>query len=99
MQKDKVRNQLWSEIPFGPQIFHPCRDLDAHLCPWGLDGFCLVHAKHFEYIMRVLCLDYEGPMFKLLDLKVEKECQLPHHGHLKLIDHDHAKLITKSLIS
>jgi hypothetical protein len=35
----------------------------------------------------------EGSLFGLLDLKSKKECENPHHGHLKPIRHYFAKPI------
>jgi hypothetical protein len=49
--------------------------------------------------MSVLDLAYECAIFQLLDLKTKKEVELSHHKHLKPIDHDLVKLITKELIS
>jgi hypothetical protein len=65
----------------------------------SLDRFCLVHIKLFKYVMCVLGLANEGPFLDLLDLKSEKECENPHHGHFKPISHDLAKLITKRFVS
>jgi hypothetical protein len=65
----------------------------------SLGGLCLVHVKLLEYVTSMLCLAYESPIFDLLDLDPKKECEFIHHGHLKLIGHDFAKLITKSFIS
>jgi hypothetical protein len=63
------------------------------------DWLCFVHAKLFEYVMSILCLTNEGSLFGLLDLKSKKECENPHHGHLKPIRHYFAKLIKKGFVS
>jgi hypothetical protein len=34
----------------------------------------------------------------LLDLKSKKECDNPHHGYFKPVNHDFAKLIKKDLL-
>jgi hypothetical protein len=66
------------------------------ICSHGsLDWLCIVHAKLFEYITCVLYLGNESPFFGLLDLKSKEECENSHHGYLKPIGHDLAKLITK----
>jgi hypothetical protein len=64
-----------------------------------LDGLCLIYAKLLENIICILGLAKKGPIFKLLNLKSKKEFQLPHHRHLKPIDHELTKLITKRLVS
>jgi hypothetical protein len=70
------------------------------ICDYGsFDGFCLVHAKLLENIMCIIGLANKGLIFEFLDLKSKKELQLSHHRHLKPIDHDLTKLITKRLIS
>jgi hypothetical protein len=65
----------------------------------SLDGFCLIHAKLLTYVMCILCLANEDPIFDLLDLKSKKVCENIHHGHFKHIGHDFAKLITKRFVS
>jgi hypothetical protein len=65
----------------------------------SLDEFYLVHAKLLENTMCILGLANKGHIFKLLDLKSNKELQLSHHRHLKPIGHDLTKLIIKRLIS
>jgi hypothetical protein len=60
-----------------------------------LDWLCFVHAKLFEYVTSILHLANEDSLIGLLDLKSKKECENPHHGHLKHIRHYFAKLITK----
>jgi hypothetical protein len=52
-----------------------------------------------EYVSCILCLAYESPIFNLFDLKSKKEREFTHHGHLKPVSHDFAKLITKRFIS
>jgi hypothetical protein len=69
--------------------------ISAH---WSLDGLCIIHTKLLEYVMSILCLANEDLIFYLLDLKSKKECEFPHHGHLKPISHDFAKLIKKDLL-
>jgi hypothetical protein len=64
-----------------------------------LDWLCFAHAKLFEYVMSILHLANESSLFGLLDLKSMKECENPHHGHLKPIHHYFAKLITKGFVS
>jgi hypothetical protein len=49
--------------------------------------------------MSILHLANESSIFGLLDLKSKKECENPHHGHLKHIRHYFAKLIIKGFIS
>jgi hypothetical protein len=49
--------------------------------------------------MSVLCLAYERVIFQLFDLKTKKVFEFSHHTHLKPIDHDLGKLITKGFIS
>jgi hypothetical protein len=46
--------------------------------------------------MSLLGLAYECTIFQLLDLKTKKVFEFSHHRHLKPIDHDLAKLFTKS---
>jgi hypothetical protein len=41
----------------------------------SFDEFYLIHAKHFENIMSILCLAKNNPIFKLLDLKSKKKLQ------------------------
>jgi hypothetical protein len=65
----------------------------------SFDRFYLVHAKLLENVMCILGLANKCPTIKLLDLKSKKELQLPYHRHLKHIDHDFTKLITKRMIS
>jgi hypothetical protein len=60
-----------------------------------LDWLCFVNVKLFEYAMSIVRLANEGSLFVLLDLKSKKECENPHHGHLKHIRHYFVKLITK----
>jgi hypothetical protein len=64
-----------------------------------LDWLCFVHVKLFEYVTSILRLANKGSLFGLLDLKSKKECENPHHGHLKSIRHYFAKLITKEFVS
>jgi hypothetical protein len=64
-----------------------------------LDWLCFVYAKLFEYAMSILHLANEGSLFDFLDLKSKKECENLHHGHLKLIRHYFAKLITEGFAS
>jgi hypothetical protein len=59
-----------------------------------LIGFAL-SMPNFLSMSQVLHLANEGSPFSLLDLKFKKECENPHHGHLKPICHYFAKLITK----
>jgi hypothetical protein len=49
--------------------------------------------------MSILPLANEGPLLGLLDLKSKKECEKPHHGYFKPVNHDFAKLITKGFVS
>jgi hypothetical protein len=63
----------------------------------SLDGLCIVHIKLLEYVMSILCLAIESPIFNLLDLKSKKECGFTHHRYFKLIGHNLAKLITKKI--
>jgi hypothetical protein len=63
-----------------------------------LDWLCFIQAKLFEYVTSILRLANEGSLFDLLDLKSKKECENPHHGHLKTICYYFAKLITKDLL-
>jgi hypothetical protein len=65
----------------------------------SLDGLCLIHVKLLEYVTCVLGLANESPLFGLLDLKSKKECENSHHGHIKPIGNDFAKLITKGFVS
>jgi hypothetical protein len=64
-----------------------------------LDWLCFVNVKLFEYVMSIVRLANEGSLFVLLDLKFKKECENPHHGHLKHIRHYFVKLITKGFVS
>jgi hypothetical protein len=64
-----------------------------------LDWLCFVHAKLFKYATSIFHLANESSIFDLLDLKSKKECENPHHGHLKPIHHYFAKLITKGFVS
>jgi hypothetical protein len=64
-----------------------------------LEWFCFIDAKLFEYVMSILRLANEGSLFDFLDLKSKKECENPHHGHLKPIRHYFAKLIIKEFVS
>jgi hypothetical protein len=64
-----------------------------------LDWLCFVYAKLFEYVTSILLSANEGSIFGLLDLKSKKECENPHHGHLKPIHHYFAKLNTKEFVS
>jgi hypothetical protein len=64
-----------------------------------IDWLCFVHAKLFEYVTSILRLANEGSLFGLLDLKFKKECENPHHRHLKPIRHYFAKPITKGFVS
>jgi hypothetical protein len=41
----------------------------------------------------------DSTLFGLLDLKSKKECENPHHGHLKPICHYFTELITKGFVS
>jgi hypothetical protein len=61
----------------------------------SLDELCLVHTKLLEYVTSILCLANKGPILDLLDLKSKKECDNPHHGYFKPVNHDFAKLIKK----
>jgi hypothetical protein len=49
--------------------------------------------------MSILRLANEGSLFGLLDLKSKKECENPHHEHLKSIRHYFAKIIIKGFVS
>jgi hypothetical protein len=40
--------------------------IGSHGC---LDGFGILHSKLVKYVLYVLCLDDEGAILKLLDLK------------------------------
>jgi hypothetical protein len=64
-----------------------------------LGWLCFIYAKLFEYVTIILHLANEGSLFGLLDLKSKKECENPHHGHLKSIRHYFTKLITKGFVS
>jgi hypothetical protein len=48
--------------------------------------------------MSVLGLANKCVIFQLFDLKTKKVFKCSHHRHLKPIDHDLAKLITKGFI-
>jgi hypothetical protein len=50
-----------------------------------------------SYVDKILFLNKNVGV--TLDLKSKKECENPHHGHLKLIRHYFAKLITKGFVS
>jgi hypothetical protein len=65
----------------------------------SLDWLCFVHAKLFEYVTSILCLDNESSLFGLLDLKSKKECENLYHGHFKPIHHYFTKFITKGFVS
>jgi hypothetical protein len=73
---------------------YPYQDQDDISAHESLDGLCIVHTKLLKNITSILCLANESPIFNLLDLKSKKECEFTHHGHLKPIHHDFAKLIT-----
>jgi hypothetical protein len=64
-----------------------------------LDWLCFGHAKLFEYVTSILHFVNEVSLFGFVDLKSKKECENPHHRHLKLIRHYFAKLITEEFIS
>jgi hypothetical protein len=64
-----------------------------------LDCLCFVHIKKFKYVTNIFRLANESSLFGLLDLKSKKECENPHHEHLKLIRHYFPKLITKRFVS
>jgi hypothetical protein len=66
---------------------------------WRLDWLYFIHIKLFEYVTSIFHLANECSLFDLLDLKFKKECENPHHGHLKHICHYFAKPITKEFIS
>jgi hypothetical protein len=70
--------------------------ISAHVC---LDWLCFIHAKLFEYVTSILHLANEGSLFDLLDLKSKKECENPHHGHLKHIHHYFVKFIIKGFVN
>jgi hypothetical protein len=70
------------------------------ICSHGcLDGFDILHSKLGEYVLNVLCLADEGALLELLDLKSLKILQLPHHRHLKFLNHDPTKLFTSRFVS
>jgi hypothetical protein len=52
-----------------------------------------------EYVMSIIHLANESSLFGWLHLKSNKECENPHHGHLKPIRYYFAKLITKGFVS
>ena len=49
--------------------------------------------------MSVLRLGDESAILELLVLKSPKELKPSHHGHLKFLNHDLAKLFTRRLVS
>ena len=65
----------------------------------SFDRLGIHHVKLLEQIMGVLRLANKSSILHLLDLKSEKELQFTHHGHLKSLDHDHTKFLTKNVIS
>jgi hypothetical protein len=70
--------------------------ISAHV---SLDGLCIFHTKLLENVTSILRLANESPIFDMLDLKSKEECENTHHGPLKPIGHDFAKLITKGFVS
>jgi hypothetical protein len=71
-------------------------EIKMTICTHGsLDWLHIVHAILFEYVTCIFCLVNESPFFGLLDLKSKEEYENSHHGHLKPIGHDLAKLNTK----
>jgi hypothetical protein len=66
------------------------------ICPYrSLDGLNILHSKLLEYVLSVCCLSDEGTFLELLDLKSQEVLQLPHHGHLKFLNHDPTRLFTR----
>jgi hypothetical protein len=66
--------------------------IGSHGC---LDGFAILHSKLLKYVLNVLCLADECALLELLDLKFKEILLLPHHRHLKFLDHDPTKLFTR----
>jgi hypothetical protein len=64
-----------------------------------LDWLYFIHVKLFLYVTSIFRLANEISLFGLLDLKLKKEYENPHHEHLKHIRHYFAKLITKGFVS
>jgi hypothetical protein len=70
--------------------------VSPHQC---LHRLSILHSKPLEKILSVLRLGDEGVVLELLHLESKKVSQLAHHGHLELLHHHTAKLLTRLLVS
>jgi hypothetical protein len=69
------------------------------VCPHRtFDGLGVLHPKLFHNILSILRLGYKSVILELLDLKSQKKFHLPHHGHLKFLNHDPTKLFIRWIV-